>query len=45
MSLHSAAKILGHNNTIQKHYLLFVKKLQDAVIDETEAILAANGAD
>ncbi len=47
MTMHSAAKILGHNNTltIQKHYLPFVKELQDAVIDETEAILTANGAD
>jgi integrase len=45
MSLHSAAKILGHSNTntIQTHYLPFVKELEKTVIDETRDILKKKG--
>jgi integrase len=47
MSLHTAAKILGHSNTImiQTHYLPFVEELRRTVIDETAGILQAHGAD
>lgn len=45
MSLHSAARILGHSNTltIQTHYLPFVKELEKTVLDETRDILEKRG--
>ncbi len=42
MSLHGVAKILGDNvKTVEKHYLPFVKELEDAHIEENAKILDA----
>ena len=46
MSLMGVARILGDTvQMVEKHYLPFVKELEEAHIEENEAILAAAGAD
>ena len=46
LGVHEVAKVLGDTVAmVEKHYLPFVKELEDAHIQKTKAILAAAGAD